>query len=398
MEREAVLQRERELERERERALERQREWDIEREKEREMERERQRKARLRVHRPAPVSSIRYSDYAYMPYVSSTGVTGHPMNGIHPSYLPSSTAHGSSAASTVVPRQSQSVRTSPVVNTGRHFDAVRFEVERTQGYAPASSGQYEQQRQPPSQQAPRSQSQSQQYYSSPSVAVPHTSGVRKPQGHNPYPQLSPPTPATSTSTSPVTLAPPPPRTTCANNAAAHIDHHGSPFNGTTYANLGHGPSPPSYSSLAGATTYGRNTYERCCVSAYTSPTMDLRGYSPQNHYSDQGVPLMNGSSVHRFGAADSASAREELAYAQAQAQHQKYLSQQQQQQPQQRGTYDNSPGVPTAPFANAGPPGVHHMQYYSEPQSHTAGSTNGVGGRGYGYSGYGASNMNAYGR
>ncbi len=102
---------------------------------------------------------------------------------------------------------------------------------------------------------------------------------------------------------------------------------------------------------------------------------------------------MNSSTAaHRYGTVDSASAREELAYAQAQAQHQKYLSQ------QQRGTYDNSPGVPTAPFANAGPPGVHHMQYYSESRSHPAGATNDVGGRGYSYSGYGSSNMNGYGR
>jgi hypothetical protein len=350
--REIALEQERELEL-RQRELERERQLAVE--KERERERERQRKARLRVHRPAATSTIRYSDYAYMPYVPSNGVTGHPVNGPQQHYASSLIVHAPPSHSTFT-GHTQSARTSPAIeNIGRHFDAVRFEVERTQGYAP-SSDPY-QPRQIPSQ----TQAPSQKYYDHSETVLPSqvpisSQPTRKPQGRNPYPKLSPPTPATSTSTSPITLAP--------RNANCHSRaDRGSPYGG--YGSRGRGTSP--YSSLAGANNYG---YERSCASAYASPAIDPRRYSPPNHLNESSLPPA-GYSQYTSGPAANA-VREQLAYAQAQAQHQKTAPQQ----------YD-SPGVPAAPFANAGPSGVHQMQYYSVPPA-----TSVAGRGGYGYTGF----------
>ncbi|EKM77065.1 hypothetical protein AGABI1DRAFT_86855 [Agaricus bisporus var. burnettii JB137-S8] len=293
------------------------------------------------------------------------GVTNHSGNGLPQTSAPSLIVRAPPTNSTFT-GHTQSARTSPAIeNTGRHFDAVRFEVERTQGYAP-SSDPYQ-----PRQISSQTQAQSQKYYDHSEPGLPSQVPIssqytRKPQGRNPYPKLSPPTPATSTSTSPVTLAP--------RNVSYHSRaDRGSPYTG--YGTRGHGTSP--YSSLTGANTYA---YERSCASAYSSPAFDPRRYSPPNHLNGSSLPPV-GYSQYTLGPT-ACTARDELAYAQAQAQHQKTAPQQ----------YD-SPGVPTAPFANAGPSGVHQMQYYSVPPPAT-----GVAGRsGYGYPGFNTYSNGSFG-
>jgi len=188
-------------------------------------------------------------------------------------------------------------------------------------------------------------------------------------------------------------------------------------------------APPLYGhSLASATTaappmatvaacYGQCCdYGRVCVSAYTSPVIPVNSFPyyppPFSVSSAEGQQLQQRqapvyplyptpqepSTVHL-----NAQEREELAFAKATAEvnavnakNASSLS---------SPLHDTSPGVPSMPFANAGPSGVCQMSYSSPGDSACTGSVNGYGygyahgyGHGYGYNygcSYGGPNNNA---
>jgi len=178
--------------------------------------------------------------------------------------------------------------------------------------------------------------------------------------------------------------------------------------------------PPLYGhSLAGATTaatpmaaaaacYGQCCdYGRACVSAYTSPVIPVNSFPyyplpfPVSSAEGQRLqqrqipvyplyPIPQQPSIPHLNAKE----REELAFAKATAEvnavNAKNAS-------SLSPLHDTSPGVPSMPFANAGPSGVCQMSY-SSPGDGVCTGTGLVNGYGYGYAhGYGYGYGQGYG-
>ena len=146
-----------------------------------------------------------------------------------------------------------------------------------------------------------------------------------------------------------------------------------------------------------ATCYGQCCdYGRVCVSAYTSPVNSFPYYPLSFSVSSEGQRLQQRqTSVYPLYPTPqepsilhlNAQEREELAFAKATAEvnavNAKNASS------SSSPLHDTSPGVPSMPFANAGPSGVCQMSYSSSGDSACTG-TGSVNGYGYGYAhGYG---------
>jgi len=233
--------------------------------------------------------------------------------------------------------------------------------------------------------------------------------VYKPSCHSDYaytPVPPQPMPTTSITDSPVSAQPCP--------VGLQLEQSSLPTPLTATMSSSHVPetivskefyAPPLYGhSLASATAaappmataaacYGQCCdYGRVCVSAYTSPVNSFPYYPLSFSVSSEGQRLQQRhapvyplyptpqepSTVHL-----NAQERENLAFAKATAEVNAVNAS------SSSPLHDTSPGVPSMPFANAGPSGVCQM-LYSSPGDSACTGTDSVNGYGYGYAhGYG---------